>query len=542
VSFERQPIEGQRFDYTQQTFADRTIVALAFPRDWSANHFDPWPSDAKRFDDGRLAVKYDLFKTDFVRLTWELQALGHGVDIEAEVQRIKRAETGTDAERTLLLFIHGLGGEARTTWGMFPTLLGDGDRQFARKYEVDFFSYPTMLVRTIFSRKAPSIQELADALRTQINNRFAGFGSVVLVCHSLGGLIARKYLLDEVKAKRTLRVSGILLFVVPNNGANLANVGKIISWRHRQMRQLCRNSDLIELLNEDWFTLRLPEVVRAKFITGTQDRVVDRFSARATWGNPDVETVVGKGHIDIVKPERDDEVVFIVKRFLNEIEAAQHTKARMAKKALDSGAPGTTAAQSPPLDLVGLLDSQNQPVFEAQVESFVNDSSGICDSDRIVVEAIGAPISQVGVTRLSVFNVRYYDLKTAPTCRTILVLGYYNAGSISGKALGEIYRTDVTRHRRRSQLLATLVLETPIDGYKVFVDLCHYLRISYRDRSDRIHNRCLEVDEMGFRGLSEDDWNELRKATQEGPHFDFDAGSDGDFIQLLRRYLPTRQG
>jgi len=59
-----------------------------------------------------------------------------------------------------------------------------------------------MLVRLIpfFSRKMPKIQELAAALKTEINNRYADFESIVLVCHSLGGLIARKYLLDEVKA------------------------------------------------------------------------------------------------------------------------------------------------------------------------------------------------------------------------------------------------------------------------------------------------------------------------------------------------------
>jgi predicted alpha/beta hydrolase family esterase len=89
-----------------------------------------------------------------------------------------------------------------------------------------YFSYPTMLVRLIpfFSRKMPTIQELAAALRTDINNRYADFGSVVLVCHSLGGLIARKYLLDEVKAKRELRVNGLVLFAVPNNGEDLAHI------------------------------------------------------------------------------------------------------------------------------------------------------------------------------------------------------------------------------------------------------------------------------------------------------------------------------
>ena len=57
--------------------------------------------------------------------------------------------------------------------------------------------------------------------------------------------------------------------------------------------------------------------MHVKFIVGTQDRVVNRYSARAYWGNPDVETVVGKGHIDIVKPvDENDDVYITVKQFL----------------------------------------------------------------------------------------------------------------------------------------------------------------------------------------------------------------------------------
>jgi triacylglycerol esterase/lipase EstA (alpha/beta hydrolase family) len=188
----------------------------------------------------------------------EILQLGAGHKTEAEIEHIKRHETGADSEKTLVLFIHGLGGSSEETWGKFPFFLRQDD-EFTRKYQIRFFSYPTMLVRTIFSRKAPSIQELAAGLRTQIENRYAEFPSVVLVCHSLGGLIARKYLLDEFKAKRQTRVKGIVLFAVPNNGADLAGVANVISWRHRQVRQLCRGSDLIELLNEDWYTMVCPK-------------------------------------------------------------------------------------------------------------------------------------------------------------------------------------------------------------------------------------------------------------------------------------------
>jgi len=71
----------------------------------------------------------------------------------------------------------------------------------------------------------------------------------------------------------------------------------------------------------------LPGIIRAKYVTGTQDRVVDRFSAKGTWGNADTQTVAGKGHIDLVKPERvDDAAVLILKNFLKMLAAVRPTE------------------------------------------------------------------------------------------------------------------------------------------------------------------------------------------------------------------------
>jgi nucleoside phosphorylase/pimeloyl-ACP methyl ester carboxylesterase len=219
-------------------------------------------------------------------------------------------------KKVLVLFIHGLGGDKIATWGRFPEILRH-DQQIAKDYQLEFFSYPTMLWRHLFSRKAPRIQELAAGLRTQIENRYASFENIILVCHSLGGLVARQYVLEDIKAKREPRVSGIVLIAVPNNGADLARIGAFLSVRHQQLRQLCRDSDLIEFLNTDWFTMGLNRTVRAKYIIGTQDGVVDRLSAQVFWGNPNVEVVIGKNHRDIVKPlDSNDDVVIILKRFL----------------------------------------------------------------------------------------------------------------------------------------------------------------------------------------------------------------------------------
>ena len=213
--------------------------------------------------------------------------------------------------RRLLLFVHGLGGHAETTWGKFPQLVRE-DRDLAPKVDVGTYAFPTMLFRLPFGRKALKIQTLASGLRTQIENQFSQYDWVMLVCHSLGGLIARRYLLDEVKSQRSLRCTQLLLFAVPNNGAGLASVGKYISWKHYQVQQLCADSDLVEDLNDDWFRFDMPRKLLIKYVLAGQDRIVTAQSAKSYWGNSDVETVVNKDHRSLVKPDGPNDLAFLI--------------------------------------------------------------------------------------------------------------------------------------------------------------------------------------------------------------------------------------
>jgi len=247
-----------------------------------------------------------------------LQRETHGhAEVSQHKTQIDNGRTSANPE-TLILFVHGLGGAVQKTWGRFPALI-TADRDLARRFDIAFYSYPTTILRLPFFANAPKIQDLAAGLKNQINNRYAQWKDIVLICHSLGGLVARKYLLDEVRTGSSLRVSKIVLLAVPNNGAGLAEIAQFISWRNPQLKQLCRSADIIEFVNEDWVTSKMTEKLRVRFIVGTQDRVVDRYSARAYWGNPDVETIIGKGHIDIVKPTNENDDVYVtVKRFLLE--------------------------------------------------------------------------------------------------------------------------------------------------------------------------------------------------------------------------------
>jgi hypothetical protein len=138
--------------------------------------------------------------------------------------------------------------------------------------------------------------------------------SITLICHSLDGLVARKYLIEEVKQGREIRIDKLLLYAVPNNGAGLAGVAKYISWQHNQLTQLCRNSELIEELNTDWSRLNLSERVKVRYVVAGQDRVVDKQSAVGQWGNSNVDSVLDADHVSVVKPRRPSDLSYLLFR------------------------------------------------------------------------------------------------------------------------------------------------------------------------------------------------------------------------------------
>jgi phosphoserine phosphatase len=236
----------------------------------------------------------------------------------------------------LIVFVHGLGGDAQTTWGAFPKLIEDDSD--LKNYDVHFFSYPTSLFSWFGLKKLPGIQTLSEALRAEIENRFQHRSDIILVCHSLGGLIGRKYLLEEVKQKRTLRIQGLLLYAVPNTGAAVASVAKEISWRHDQLKQLCKNADLIRDLSEDWVTFKVNEAIRVRYVIAALDRAVDEQSARLFWGNPDIDTVGDRGHRDLVKPKTKDDLPFLIlKKFVSSFAQQTDPKPEIALRKYRTG-------------------------------------------------------------------------------------------------------------------------------------------------------------------------------------------------------------
>lgn len=204
--------------------------------------------------------------------------------------------------RKAILFIHGLGSCSSSTWGMFEAVLRADNALFS-SLDIYHFEYKTscIYIPGIFGKQL-KLQDLAEALKTMINTKLAGYSEIVLVCHSMGGLIARRYLLDEVVNKRRLKVQRVLFYAVPHTGAGIAGIGSFFSPFQVQIKQLCKNSDFLHALNNEWEKLNLNYAFASLYITGGQDKVVSVESSKHYLGNTSTEIAHEHCHADITCP------------------------------------------------------------------------------------------------------------------------------------------------------------------------------------------------------------------------------------------------
>ncbi len=219
-------------------------------------------------------------------------------------------------QKNLLVFIHGIFGTAEETWQNFPDLVKK-DTSLASEYAVAFYEYPSIYLcfRPLPALCTTDVETLADGLRTQINNRYREYEEIVLVVHSLGGIIAMKYLVDEVESNRGLKVGGIVLFAVPNSGSEVATLArKLVPWYMPLLEQLSLRSPFTQELSLKWVKLNMAGRVKAKYVFAGLDEVINKEFIKLLWD--DVETV-NKGHMEVVKPgDAQDDSFVILRNFL----------------------------------------------------------------------------------------------------------------------------------------------------------------------------------------------------------------------------------
>ncbi len=235
----------------------------------------------------------------------------------------------------LILFIHGLGG-TKKSFGDFKTLIQNDD--YLSNFDVAHYEYTTSLFAIPLISKFPKIQSLSNDLKGTIESHFQEYDEIILVCHSMGGLIAKKYLLEELESIKQFKnkVSKVVLYATPNLGSDLAF--GVYAW-HPQVQQLKNDSDFLEFLNQNLNQSDIFKYINFYYIIGSLDRVVSRTSASNLW-NENFKEIENKAHMGsngVAKPKDENDKTFLyLKNIIKEKKELSYLKIDFLKKRINS--------------------------------------------------------------------------------------------------------------------------------------------------------------------------------------------------------------
>jgi pimeloyl-ACP methyl ester carboxylesterase len=207
----------------------------------------------------------------------------------------------------VIIFIHGIFGDGTSTWtnatngAYFPALVRDDKSFNGVDIWVHEFDSPKL-------RRSNTIDELADHLRKYLNNDnvIANHQELIFVCHSMGGLVARAYLL-KYRDVAPERVRMMYFFSTPTTGSDLANLAHLISSNPQlaDMRKMTTDdAGVLGVWEAQWssspFAQHTLSYCAYELLPTDGVTVVQRESARHLCNTrPDP---IERDHVNIVKP------------------------------------------------------------------------------------------------------------------------------------------------------------------------------------------------------------------------------------------------
>lgn len=207
----------------------------------------------------------------------------------------QRDEAG---QRSLLVFVHGLGSNAARSWGRIPHGFW---REFSHA-DISFFEYPSGIER-LWRWRAPTPRLLAEMLAQEI--REAAHERMILFGHSMGGLLCKAavgILIRENQQAALSKLRGLFLVATPQAGSK--RVPQLIGPFTSDLRALRVHSKLqeeVEQVFRDHVDTSFPRVNQQKIpiptfvVRAQRDRVVDRLSTDLGIPSVQIWTVAG-GH------------------------------------------------------------------------------------------------------------------------------------------------------------------------------------------------------------------------------------------------------
>lgn len=218
--------------------------------------------------------------------------------------------------KRLVVCIYGLTGNHKKFGEFFPKLI-ESNTHLSELYDTVSYSYRIGFLRYLFIKKERILEILTRKLRNKLRRRYNTYSQIAFICHGIGGLIARHYLVEEAIDCSPTKIDRILMVAVPNTRADLLRIYDSLSWKNRLEKAICNLPNVIETLNKTWADKDIGRKVAVKYLLGGFDNLIDESEALRQWEAGYFSKVENQDHWGLFTPENSDETVFqIAKRFL----------------------------------------------------------------------------------------------------------------------------------------------------------------------------------------------------------------------------------
>lgn len=237
-----------------------------------------------------------------------------------------------------VIFIHGLGGSSRETWTVKGVIKeGDAKQEYESFFpallatdfpELDFWTlgYSASLTKWSENLEANELQRVCASILDYLLGKDIGKQSLILICHSLGGIVAKEilHLSKESKNRRQNSIysstCAVSFIATPHKGSKwgdiFSRINSILPFIRETTRleELRFDSQYLENLSK-WYreNIDLEQIETQSFYEQRKIKgllIVPHISA-----NPDVAGCdpipISKNHISICKPTHKNSAVYV---------------------------------------------------------------------------------------------------------------------------------------------------------------------------------------------------------------------------------------
>lgn len=228
------------------------------------------------------------------------------------------AKSGKKKKKNLVIFIHGLTGDG-TTWmnekgQTFADLLIQNS-QIKKKYDFAHFNYfsefyslrKVKSIRNFFfsNNKAAEInlnvEQITNLFVTEIQLKANDYESIILVAHSLGGLISKSIILKILEEELPIKIVKFISLAVPHDGALLSLIAQHLT-PNAHIKDLKPLGETVTRLNDKWLKSNYDSLPETLYFIGSYDTIVSQNSAIAYETKTQKAFYFEADHITISKP------------------------------------------------------------------------------------------------------------------------------------------------------------------------------------------------------------------------------------------------